>query len=177
MTVTRFAPSPTGRLHVGNIRTALHNFLLARKGGGRFMLRIDDTDAERSKEDYVEAIRADLDWLGLTPDGEARQSARLAIYDEAFERLKAAGRVYPCYETAQELDLKRKILLGRKLPPIYDRAALELTEADHARFAAEGTAPHWRFMLDHGEAIEWEDGVRGPQHFDEIGRASCRERV
>ena len=166
MTVTRFAPSPTGRLHVGNIRTALHNFLLARKGGGRFMLRIDDTDAERSKEDYVEAIRADLDWLGLTPDGEARQSARLAIYDEAFERLKAAGRVYPCYETGQELDLKRKILLGRKLPPIYDRAALELTEADHARFAAEGTAPHWRFMLDYGEAIEWEDGVRGPQHFD-----------
>ena len=166
MTVTRFAPSPTGHLHVGNIRTALHNFLLAQKGGGRFLLRIDDTDAERSKEDFVEAIRADLDWLGLTPDGEARQSERLAIYEDAFERLRASGCVYACYETAQELDLKRKILLGRKLPPIYDRAALKLTDEDHARYAAEGIAPHWRFKLDRGEAIEWEDGVRGSQHFD-----------
>ena len=166
MIVTRFAPSPTGQLHVGNIRTALHNALLARKAGGRFMLRIDDTDAERSREDYVEAIRADLDWLGLTPDGEERQSARLALYEQAFERLKAAGRVYRAYETAQELDLKRKILLGRKLPPIYDRAALDLTDQDHARFAAEGKAPHWRFRLDHGEAIAWDDGIRGPQHFD-----------
>ncbi|QNE06541.1 glutamate--tRNA ligase [Croceicoccus marinus] len=166
MIVTRFAPSPTGQLHVGNIRTALHNALLARKAGGRFMLRIDDTDAERSREDYVEAIRADLDWLGLTPDGEERQSARLTLYEQAFERLKAAGRVYRAYETAQELDLKRKILLGRKLPPIYDRAALDLTDQDHARFAAEGKAPHWRFRLDHGEAIAWDDGIRGPQHFD-----------
>ena len=166
MIVTRFAPSPTGQLHVGNIRTALHNALLARKAGGRFMLRIDDTDAERSREEYVEAIRADLAWLGLTPDGEERQSARLALYEQAFERLKAAGRVYRAYETAQELDLKRKILLGRKLPPIYDRAALELTEEDHARFADEGRAPHWRFRLDHDETIAWEDGVRGPQHFD-----------
>jgi glutamyl-tRNA synthetase len=167
MTVTtRFAPSPTGRLHVGNIRTALHNRLLAQKGGGRFLLRIDDTDAERSREDYVEAIRADLAWLGLEPDGEERQSARLGHYEAAFERLRDEGRVYPCYETAQELELKRKVLLGRGLPPIYDRAALKLTEAERAAKEAGGIAPHWRFRLDHGEAIEWDDGIRGHQHFD-----------
>ncbi|AKM10871.1 glutamate--tRNA ligase [Croceicoccus naphthovorans] len=166
MTVTRFAPSPTGRLHVGNIRTALHNCLLARKAGGRFMLRIDDTDAARSEEQYVEAIRADLDWLGLTPDGEERQSERLALYDEAFEKLRAAGRVYRCYETAQELDLRRKVLLGRGLPPIYDRAALGLTEADHAAKAEAGVAPHWRFLIDREEAIAWDDGIRGPQKFE-----------
>jgi glutamyl-tRNA synthetase len=166
MTVTRFAPSPTGNLHVGNIRMALHNWLLARKSGGRFVLRIDDTDAARSREEYVDAIRADLEWLGLAPDGEERQSARLSVYEDAFERLREAGRVYRCYETAQELDLKRKILLGRGLPPIYDRAALALNEADHARFAAEGVSPHWRFMLDHDEPIEWIDGIRGPQHFE-----------
>ena len=137
MTVTtRFAPSPTGLLHVGNIRTALHNWMLARKAGGRFLLRIDDTDAERSREDYVTAIRADLALLGLTPDGEERQSARFALYEEQFQRLAAEGRVYRCDETAQELDLKRKVLLGRGLPPIYDRAALALSEADHAAKAA-----------------------------------------
>lgn len=166
MTVTRFAPSPTGHLHVGNIRTALHNWLLARKAGGRFLLRIDDTHAERSREEYVAAIRADLAWLGLDIDGEERQSARTALYEDAFARLRAAGRVYRCYETAQELDLKRKVLLGRGLPPIYDRAALALSDADHARFAAEGIAPHWRFQLDHAEPIEWRDGIRGRQHFD-----------
>jgi glutamyl-tRNA synthetase len=166
MTVTRFAPSPTGLLHVGNMRMALHNWLLAKKAGGRFLLRIDDTDAERSHEDYVAAIRADLAWLGIAPDGEERQSARLAIYDEAFARLAAAGRVYRCYETSQELDLKRKVLLGRGLPPIYDRAGLALTDADHARFAADGVAPHWRFALDHAEPIEWIDGIRGAQHFE-----------
>lgn len=164
--VTRFAPSPTGHLHVGNIRTALHNWLLAKKTGGRFLLRIDDTDRERSKEDYVEAIRQDLVWLGLVPDAEERQSQRFADYEAAFERLKAEGRVYPCYETAQELDLKRKILLGRGMPPIYDRGALTLGEADHAAKAAEGIAPHWRFKLDHGERITWEDGIRGAQVFD-----------
>jgi len=163
---TRFAPSPTGRLHVGNIRTALHNWLLAKKAGGRFLLRIDDTDAERSREEYVESIRADLEWLGLPYDGEERQSARLAIYEAAFEKLRAAGRVYPCYETAQELELKRKILLGRGLPPIYDRAALNLTDEERAAKEAEGIAPHWRFKLDHDEAIEWEDGIRGRQHFE-----------
>ncbi len=165
-TITRFAPSPTGRLHVGNIRTALHNWLLARKSGGTFILRIDDTDAERSREEYVEAIRADLAWLGLAPDAEARQSARLETYEAAFAALRAAGRVYPAFETAQELDLKRKIALGRGLPPIYDRAALSLSEDEIAAKQAEGIAPHWRFRLDHAERIEWDDGVRGRQVFD-----------
>ncbi|GAO53809.1 glutamate--tRNA ligase [Novosphingobium sp. MD-1] len=164
--VTRFAPSPTGRLHVGNIRTALHNWLLAKRHGGRFLLRIDDTDAERSREEHVEAIRADLAWLGLHPEGEERQSARFAIYEAAFDRLVAAGRLYRCYETAQELDLKRKVLLGRGLPPIYDRAALHLSEADHAARAAAGEKPHWRFLLDHDTPIAWHDGIRGPQYFD-----------
>jgi glutamyl-tRNA synthetase len=166
MTVTRFAPSPTGRLHVGNIRTALHNWMLAKKAGGRFLLRIDDTDAARSREEYVEAIRADLAWLGLEPDGEERQSARLAIYEQAFEALRAAGRVYPCWETAQELELKRKVALGRGLPPVYDRAALALSEAERAAKEAAGDTPHWRFLLDHAEPIVWQDGVRGPQKFD-----------
>ena len=166
MTTTRFAPSPTGRLHVGNIRTALHNWLLARKAGGKFMLRIDDTDAERSEERFVDAIRADLAWLGLEPDGEERQSGRLALYDAAFEKLRATGRVYPAYETAQELDLKRKIQLGRGLPPTYDRGALKLTDAERAAKEADGIAPHWRFKLDHESPITWEDGVRGPQKFD-----------
>ena len=166
MTVTRFAPSPTGRLHVGNIRTALHNWMLARKAGGRFLLRIDDTDEARSEERFVEAIRADLAWLGLDPDGEERQSRRLTLYDDAFDRLREAGRVYPAYETAQELELKRKIALGRGKPPIYDRTALELTEADRAAKEADGIAPHWRFKLDHGAPITWNDGVRGAQRFD-----------
>ena len=165
-TVTRFAPSPTGRLHVGNIRTALHNWMLARKAGGRFLLRIDDTDAERSREEYVEAIRDDLAWLGLEPDGEERQSERLSHYEAAFESLREAGRVYPCYETAQELELKRKIQLGRGLPPIYDRGALALSEEDRSAKEADGIAPHWRFKLDHDTPIVWEDGVRGKQKFD-----------
>jgi glutamyl-tRNA synthetase len=166
MTTTRFAPSPTGRLHVGNIRTALHNWMLARQAGGTFILRIDDTDAERSREDYVEAIRADLTWLGLTWDREERQSARLDRYEAAFEALRAVGRIYPCYETAQELDVKRKIQLSRGLPPIYDRAALKLTDEDRATKDAEGIAPHWRFLLDHAEPIVWQDGIRGAQKFD-----------
>jgi glutamyl-tRNA synthetase len=167
MTVTtRFAPSPTGTLHVGNVRTALHNWLLAKQAGGRFLLRIDDTDAERSREEYVTAIRADLAWLGLVPDGEERQSARFDLYEREFQKLVAAGRVYRCYETAQELELKRKVLLGRGLPPIYDRAALKLTDADHAAKQAAGERPHWRFLLDHDQPIEWVDGIRGPQHFD-----------
>lgn len=163
---TRFAPSPTGTLHVGNIRTALHNWLLAKKSGGRFLLRIDDTDQARSREEHVDAIRADLAWLGLHPEREERQSARFAIYQAAFDRLVAAGRLYRCYETSQELDLKRKVLLGRGLPPIYDRGALALTEADHAARAAAGEKPHWRFLMDHETPIEWTDGIRGPQHFD-----------
>ncbi|MES2096640.1 MAG: glutamate--tRNA ligase [Pseudomonadota bacterium] len=166
MTVTRFAPSPTGNLHIGNIRTAILNWLFARSTGGRFMLRIDDTDGERSEERYVEAIRADLAWLGLVPDGEVRQSERFALYEKRFDELKAAGRVYPAYETSQELDLRRKIQLGRGLPPIYDRAALALSDADRAKLEAEGVRPHWRFTLDHASPVEWDDLIRGPQHFD-----------
>lgn len=165
-TVTRFAPSPTGRLHVGNIRTALHNWLLARKAGGRFLLRIDDTDRERSREEHVEAIRADLDWLGLTPDGERRQSERFALYEAALERLAAAGRAYPAYESAQELELKRKVQLSRGLPPVYDRAALALSDEERAALEAEGIRPHWRFKLDHDTTIAWEDGIRGRQQLD-----------
>jgi len=166
MTVTRFAPSPTGHLHVGNIRTALHNWLLAKQTGGRFLLRIDDTDAERSREEFVASIRADLAWLGLTFDGEERQSARFALYEAEFDKLKAAGRVYPCWESPQELDLKRKVLLGRGLPPIYDRGALALSEKDKAARLAAGDLPHWRFLLDRDRPIAWEDGIRGAQHFD-----------
>ncbi len=167
MTVTtRFAPSPTGTLHVGNVRAALHNWLLAKQAGGRFLLRIDDTDLERSREEHVAAIKADLTWLGLHWDGEERQSARFDLYEAEFAKLVAAGRVYRCYETAQELDLKRKVLLGRGLPPIYDRAGLSLSEADHAVKAAAGESPHWRFLLDQTAPIAWTDGIRGPQHFD-----------
>jgi glutamyl-tRNA synthetase len=164
--VTRFAPSPTGKLHVGNLRTALHNWLFARAKGGRFLLRIDDTDRERSEEAYVDAIRADLAWLGLASDAEERQSARFDRYEARFAELKAAGRVYPAYETAQELDLKRKIQLGRGMPPVYDRAALALADADRARLEAEGRTPHWRFKLDRDVPIEWDDLVRGHQRFD-----------
>ncbi|RZM31648.1 MAG: glutamate--tRNA ligase, partial [Sphingomonas sp.] len=167
MTVrTRFAPSPTGHLHVGNIRAALHNWLWARAQGGEFWLRIDDTDAERSEERFVDAIRADLAWLGLVPDGEERQSARFALYEARFAALRDAGRIYPAYETSQELDLKRKIAAGRGLPPIYDRAALALSDADRSALEADGVQPHWRFKLDHEAPIVWDDLIRGPQKFD-----------
>src|SRR5687768_10807962 len=164
--VTRFAPAPTGRLHVGNIRTAVHNWLWARKKGGRFILRLDDTDKERSSEANAEGIREDLAWLGLAWDEEHRQSLRFDRYEAAFERLREAGRVYPAYETAQELDLKRKVQLSRGKPPVYDRAALRLDEAERARLESEGRAPHWRFRLDHEAAIEWDDLIRGRQHFE-----------
>jgi len=164
--VTRFAPSPTGHLHVGNVRAALHNWLLARHHGGRFLLRIDDTDAERSREEYVTAIRDDLAWLGIVAEAEERQSARFSIYEEAFARLVEAGRVYPCWETPQELDLKRKVQMGRGLAPIYDRAALAIPEAERTRRIEAGDAPHWRFLLDHDQPIAWEDGIRGSQRFD-----------
>ncbi|USU07467.1 glutamate--tRNA ligase [Sphingomonadaceae bacterium OTU29MARTA1] len=167
MTVTtRFAPSPTGSLHVGNIRAALHNWMFAHAQGGRFVLRIDDTDAERSEERFVDGIRADLGWLGLDPDLEVRQSERFALYQARFDALVAAGRIYPAYEAAQELDLKRKILLGRGLPPVYDRAALSLSQADRAQLEADGVRPHWRFRLDHDAPIAWDDLIRGPQAFD-----------
>ena len=164
--VTRFAPAPTGRLHVGNLRTAIHNVMFALRHGGRFLLRIDDTDRARSEEAYVEAIRADLSWLGLFPDGEVRQSDRFDLYEAALRRLEAEGRVYPAYETAQELELKRKVALGRGLPPVYDRAALALSAGERERLEAEGRRPHWRFRLDHERPIEWDDLVRGPQRFD-----------
>ncbi len=164
--VTRFAPSPTGRLHVGNIRTALHNWLWARKHGGRFFLRLDDTDRERSRDEHAEAIRDDLAWLGLDADAEYRQSDRFAAYEAALARLAEAGRAYPAYETAQELELKRKVLLGRGRPPVYDRAALALTGPERARLESEGRRPHWRFRLDHDGAIEWDDLIRGHQHLD-----------
>ena len=164
--VTRFAPAPTGRLHVGNLRTALHNWLWARKHGGAFLLRIDDTDRERSEEAYIDAIRADLAWFGLKPDAEHRQSGRFDRYDAALERLQAAGRVYPAYETAQELDLKRKVQLSRGLPPVYDRAALSLSAEDLHRHMEEGRRPHWRFKLDHASPIAWTDLIRGEQRFD-----------
>jgi glutamyl-tRNA synthetase len=164
--ITRFAPSPTGHLHVGNIRAALHNWLWARKAGGRFLLRLDDTDLERSRPEYADSIKADLQWLGLRWDGEERQSDRFALYEARFEALKASGHVYPAYETAQELDLRRKILLGRGLPPVYDRAALSLTADQIAAYEAEGRTPHWRFRLDHDQPIVWTDLIRGEQRFD-----------
>jgi glutamyl-tRNA synthetase len=164
--VTRFAPSPTGALHVGNIVTALRNWLFARKMGGRCLLRLDDTDTARSEERFAQGIRDDLAWLGLAMDGEVRQSDRFALYEAKFETLRAAARIYPCYESAQELDLKRKVLLGRGLPPVYDRAALDLSDDERAKLEGEGVRPHWRFRLDHGAPIEWTDLVRGPQHFE-----------
>ena len=160
MTVTtRFAPSPTGRLHVGNIRTALHNALFARQHSGTFILRIDDTDRERSTAEFDQGIRDDLDWLGLTPNQVVRQSDRFDLYESEFGRLREAGRVYACYETSEELELRRKVLLGRGLPPVYERKA-------DGEPAPDGRTPHWRFRLDHARAIEWTDLVRGPQRFD-----------
>ena len=161
----RFAPSPTGRIHIGNARTALINALTARKATGRFILRFDDTDLERSRAEYAEAISADLAWLGIVPDQTVRQSERVPLYDAAKAQLKAVGKLYPCYETAEELDRRRKRQQARGLPPIYDRAALDLTDADRARFEAEGRRPHWRFFLERVD-IAWEDGVRGPSHID-----------
>jgi glutamyl-tRNA synthetase len=155
--ITRFAPSPTGRLHVGNIRTALHCWLWAKKHDGRFLLRIDDTDLARSKDEYIDAIRADLAWLGLNFDDSTRQSQHFERYNARFEALKAAGRVYACYETPEELDLRRKVLLGRGLPPVYERPTTP---------PPEGRDPHWRFKLDHDATIEWHDLIRGSQHFD-----------
>lgn len=166
MIVTRFAPSPTGNLHAGNIRTALVNWLLARKAGGRLVLRLDDTDLARSTEESAASIRADLHWLGLIPDHEVRQSDRFALYEAALERLAAQGRVYRAYETPAELDLKRRVQQQRGAPPVYDRAALALHEAGHAEFAARGIAPVWRFKLDADTPIRWHDGVRGECHFD-----------
>ena len=175
-TVLRFAPSPTGRLHIGNIRPAVLNWLYARQSGGRFILRFDDTDIERSREEHVTAIRTDLTWLGLGWDDEARQSARTALYDAAAERLEASGRLYPCYETEDELERRRRLQRARGLPPIYDRAALTLSADERQRLEAEGRRPHWRFRLDNTDAahrsapvptlVDWMDLVRDDQAVD-----------
>ena len=156
----RFAPSPTGMMHIGNTRTALFNWLWAKKLGGTFMLRIDDTDKLRSKKEYEDVIRDNLTWLGLTWTGEARQSARFDRYNEVTEKLKKEGRIYACYETPEELEVMRRMLIAKGQPPIYDRRALHYMAEDIARFQAEGRKPHYRFKLNDGE-IKWQDMVRG----------------
>jgi len=161
----RFAPSPTGRLHVGNARGALLNWLFARKSGGTFLLRLDDTDTARSTEEFAKGIEADLRWLGLDWDRFAKQSDRFDLYTAATEKLKSSGRLYPCYETSEELELRRKVQLSQKKPPVYDRAALKLTEADRAKFETEGRKPHWRFRLEH-RVTAWDDLVHGRVEID-----------
>lgn len=161
----RFAPSPTGRLHVGNMRTALFNWLYAKKQGGTFILRLDDTDTERSTQEYADGIVADLAWLGLHHGEMFRQSDRFGQYDAAVEKLKADGRLYPCYETPDELDRKRKRQLARKQPPVYDRSALDLSADEIAALEAEGRAPHWRFKLE-PEVVEFDDLFLGPVKVD-----------
>ncbi len=165
MTTTRFAPSPTGYIHIGNLRTALMNWLIARKAGGTFILRIDDTDPVRSKQEYVDAIKQDLDWLGLHWDREEHQSARLDRYAAAADRLRDMGRFYEAFETPVELDLKRKKQLNMHRPPVYDRAALSLSGAERDALRAERGNGVWRFKLDH-ERIEWTDGILGPVSID-----------
>jgi len=161
----RFAPSPTGRLHIGNIRPAVFNWLFARREHGVFVLRFDDTDLERSKKDYVTGIRDDLIWLGLTWNEEFRQSARFAFYEESAEKLKQAGRLYACYETSEELERRRKRQMARGQPPVYDRAALKLTEQEKRELDAQGRKPHWRFLLEQ-RSTAWNDLIRGPQEID-----------
>lgn len=163
--LVRSAPSPTGYLHIGNARSALFNWLFARRHGGRFLLRFDDTDLSRSTPEFAAAIAEDLAWLGIAPDAIISQSQRLALYDEAADKLRASGRLYPCYETADELDRRRKRQLARGLPPVYDRAALSLTEDDRAKLEAEGRRPHWRFRLE-PRIVAWNDLVRGQAHVD-----------
>lgn len=163
--ITRFAPSPTGKLHVGNLRPALLNWMFTRSKGGSFILRIDDTDAERSTEANVEGIRRDLEWLGLGWDRFERQSERLERYDIAADTLRKSGRLYACYETATELNLKRKYQRQAGRPPVYDRAALALTDAEKAGFEAQGRRPHWRFKLDQAR-VTWQDGIRGETAVD-----------
>lgn len=163
--IVRFAPSPTGLIHIGNARPALLNALFIRREGGVFILRFDDTDLERSKPEFARAIETDLAWLGIPPDSIVRQSDRFVLYNDATERLKAVGRLYACYETPEELEFRRKRQLSRGLPPIYDRAALKLTTEDRARLEAEGRRPHWRFRLD-PRVVTWCDLVRGESHVD-----------
>ncbi|MBO9418733.1 glutamate--tRNA ligase [Labrenzia sp. R4_2] len=176
MTVTvRFAPSPTGHIHIGNSRPALYNWLYAKKMGGRFILRFDDTDLERSKKEYAEAIETDLRWLGISPDVIERQSDRVAAYEAAAEKLKTAGLLYPCYETPDELERRRSRQRALGRPPVYDRAGLKQTEEERAAFEAEGRKPHWRFVLPNHDGdpfqtkrteVSWNDLCRGDQTVD-----------
>ncbi len=165
MTAVRFAPSPTGRIHIGNARTAILNWLHAKKTGGTFVLRYDDTDRQRSTAEYADGIAADLDWLGIVPDRIEFQSKRYARYDAVVEQLKASGRLYPAYESSQELERRRKRQLARGIREPYDRSALKLTNSDRAKLESEGSKPHWRFKLDR-RIVEWNDLIRGPQHID-----------
>lgn len=162
MTIVRWAPSPTGRIHLGNARPALLNWFFARRHGGTYVLRMDDTDQARSTREFADGIEVDLAWLGITPDLLVRQSDRTALYDAARDRLIAAGRLYPCYETEDELGRRRARARAMNKPPIYDRAALLLTDEDRARLEAEGRKPHWRFKLD-GRPVQFEDMIKGPQ--------------
>ncbi len=164
-TTVRFAPSPTGRIHIGNARTAILNWLFARKDHGRFILRYDDTDLERSTQEFADGIADDLAWLGLAPDAVYRQSERFGLYDAAADKLRAEGRLYACYETAEELEYKRKRQLARGLPPVYDRTGLNLTDEERAKLEAEGRKAHWRFKLDQREVV-WTDLVRGETRID-----------
>lgn len=176
MSITvRFAPSPTGYIHIGNTRTALSNWLYAQKNRGQFILRYDDTDIERSRDEYARSIAVDLDWLGIKPDRVEYQSKRFDVYAQAADKLREAGLLYPCYETADELERRRKLRLARRLPPIYGREALKLTEDEKAKLEAEGRKPHWRFLLPNFEndpmvtrrtEVHWDDLVRGPQTVD-----------
>ncbi len=176
MSVTvRFAPSPTGHIHIGNARTALFNALFARQHGGRFILRFDDTDTVRSRREYADGIAADLEWLGVKPDMVVRQSERFGLYDAAADRLRQAGLLYPCFETPEELERRRKILLSRRLPPVYGREALRLTKEQTEEKIAAGVRPHWRFLLPNFDAdpfkphrtdVHWDDVIRGPQTID-----------
>ncbi len=164
-TIVRFAPSPTGRIHIGNARTAILNWLFALKSGGQFILRYDDTDTARSTEDYARGIATDLAWLGINPARVEWQSRRFARYDAVADDLRARGFLYPCYETADELDRRRKRQQARGLPPVYDRAALKLTDDEKRAFEAQGRKPHWRFRLAQKQ-VEWTDLIRGPVHID-----------
>ena len=165
MTTTRFAPSPTGFLHVGNLRTALFNYLIARKSDGTFILRLDDTDPVRSTQEFADGIKEDLEWLGLHWDRVERQSDRLDRYAAAADALRKKGRFYEAFETPVELDLKRKKQLNMGKPPVYDRAALGLSEADREALRAERGNGVWRFKLDHAR-IEWADGILGDISID-----------
>ena len=164
-TVTRFAPSPTGLLHLGNIRTALINWLYAKNSGGKFILRIDDTDQERSKEEYISKIKYDLEWLGIDFDETFNQSSRFERYREEFEKLKSAGRIYACYETPDELERKRKLQMAAGGKQVYDRSALELSDQQKKDYELEGRKPHWRFLLQ-TERMQWNDLLKGEIDID-----------